>query len=104
MSTSGSGLTRITTDAAYDGTPAWSGAADAGSAMAVVQAPGGSGVPIDLNGDGLCEDANGNGMTNLDGVFAAGDAGSGPSLVVRAIASGRNAARGIMEYLSRMTP
>jgi glutamate synthase (NADPH/NADH) small chain len=41
-----------------------------------------------------------NHMTNVKGVFAAGDMVSGQSLVVRAIADGRDAATGIMEYLS----
>ena len=39
-------------------------------------------------------------MTSHDKVFAAGDAATGASLVVRCIASGRNAARGIDEYLT----
>lgn len=38
-------------------------------------------------------------MTNVKGVFAAGDMTQGPSLVVRAIADGREAARGMMQYL-----
>lgn len=38
--------------------------------------------------------------TNISKVFAAGDAISGASLVVNAIASGRNAARGIISFLS----
>ena len=40
------------------------------------------------------------GMTSTEGVFAAGDAHSGASLVVRAIASGRQVADGIHSYLS----
>ncbi len=54
---------------------------------------------------GLELDARGNIRTNadrqttVDGVFAAGDAVSGQSLVVRAIADGMTAARGIMRYL-----
>jgi len=40
------------------------------------------------------------GATSLPGVFAAGDATWGTSLVVRAIAGGREAARAIHEYLS----
>ena len=39
--------------------------------------------------------------TNVPGVFVAGDMTTGQSLVVRAIADGRKAARGIMGYLSR---
>jgi glutamate synthase (NADPH/NADH) small chain len=38
-------------------------------------------------------------MTNVPGVFAAGDMQRGQSLVVWAIADGRKAARGIDEYL-----
>jgi glutamate synthase (NADPH/NADH) small chain len=38
--------------------------------------------------------------TNVKKVFAAGDAASGASLVVNAIASGRRAAKKIDEYLS----
>jgi len=40
-----------------------------------------------------------NGMTNVKGVFVAGDMTTGQSLVVRAIADGRQAARGIQSYL-----
>jgi len=40
-----------------------------------------------------------NKMTNLPGVFAAGDIERGQSLVVWAIADGRRAARGVDEYL-----
>ncbi|MBI3987732.1 MAG: glutamate synthase subunit beta [Lentisphaerae bacterium] len=39
-------------------------------------------------------------MSNVPGVFAAGDVSRGASLVVRAIADGRKAAAGIMDYLS----
>jgi glutamate synthase (NADPH) small chain len=39
------------------------------------------------------------GMTNIPGVFVAGDIRSGQSLVVKAIMDGRNAARGILRYL-----
>jgi glutamate synthase (NADPH/NADH) small chain len=42
---------------------------------------------------------NGNYMTSVDGVFTAGDAQSGASLIVRAIFHGRQAARAIDEYL-----
>lgn len=38
--------------------------------------------------------------TNVDGVFAAGDAGRGQSLIVWAIAEGRAAARGVDRYLT----
>lgn len=40
-----------------------------------------------------------NGMSSVDGVFAAGDAASGASLVVRAMIAGRELARGIDRYL-----
>jgi glutamate synthase (NADPH/NADH) small chain len=43
---------------------------------------------------------DGSGMTSCEGVFAAGDAASGPSLVVRAIADGRKAAAGADSWLS----
>ncbi|MCK1796418.1 glutamate synthase subunit beta [Streptomyces sp. XM4193] len=38
--------------------------------------------------------------TNVDGVFVAGDAGRGQSLIVWAIAEGRSAARGVDRFLS----
>jgi len=40
-------------------------------------------------------------MTNVDGVFVAGDISLGQSLVVRAIADGQRSARGIMKYLGK---
>ena len=40
-----------------------------------------------------------NHQTNIENVFAAGDAISGASLVVNAIASGRRVAKSICEYL-----
>ena len=40
-----------------------------------------------------------NKMTNMPGIFAAGDMSRGQSLVVWAIAEGREAARGIDKYL-----
>jgi len=39
-------------------------------------------------------------MTSVSGVFAAGDAVMGPSLVVRSIFQGREAARGVQRYLA----
>jgi glutamate synthase (NADPH/NADH) small chain len=39
------------------------------------------------------------GLSSVSGVFAAGDMHTGQSLVVRAIADGRRAARAIDEYL-----
>ncbi len=55
---------------------------------------------------GVEKDARGNVKVNADmstsvsGIFAAGDASTGASLVVRCIASGRQAAEGIHHYLS----
>jgi glutamate synthase (NADPH) small chain len=43
-------------------------------------------------------------MSSVPGVFAAGDARRGQSLVVWAIAEGRNAAAGIDRYLSESKP
>ncbi len=43
-----------------------------------------------------------NHMTHVDGVFAAGDAKQGASLVVWAIREGRDAAEGIERYLSKL--
>jgi glutamate synthase (NADPH/NADH) small chain len=54
---------------------------------------------------GLESDERGNihtapdGSTNVPGVFVAGDAALGASLVVKAIQTGRQAARGVDEYL-----
>ncbi|MEJ7633437.1 glutamate synthase subunit beta [Aeromicrobium sp.] len=42
-------------------------------------------------------------MSSVDGVFVAGDAGRGQSLIVWAIAEGRSAAAGVDEYLSGST-
>ena len=39
-------------------------------------------------------------MTNVPGVFAAGDMQRGQSLIVWAIAEGRSAARGIDQFLT----
>ena len=41
------------------------------------------------------------GVTQADGVFAAGDVKSGPSLVVRAIASGAKVALTVNDYLNQ---
>jgi glutamate synthase (NADPH/NADH) small chain len=38
-------------------------------------------------------------MTNLDGVFASGDTKRGASLIVWAVAEGRQAAQGVHHYL-----
>lgn len=45
----------------------------------------------------------GNFATNVEGVFAAGDCRRGQSLVVWAIAEGREAAAAVDKYLSRET-
>ena len=55
---------------------------------------------------GVEKDARGNvkvgdnGQSSIDKVFAAGDVSTGASLVVRCIASGRRAAKGIHEFLT----
>jgi glutamate synthase (NADPH/NADH) small chain len=54
------------------------------------------GVKLDARGNVAVET---NMMTSEPGIFAAGDMARGPSLVVWAIAQGRDAARGIDEYL-----
>jgi glutamate synthase (NADPH/NADH) small chain len=54
------------------------------------------GVKLDARGN---VQAAGNYMTSVPGVFAAGDMRRGQSLVVWAIAEGRQAARGIDQYL-----
>jgi glutamate synthase (NADPH/NADH) small chain len=47
--------------------------------------------------------ADANKMTSIPGVFAAGDTARGQSLVVWAIAEGRQAARGMDAYLMGST-
>jgi glutamate synthase (NADPH/NADH) small chain len=54
------------------------------------------GVELDERGN-VARD--GNYATNVDGVFVAGDAGRGQSLIVWAIAEGRSAAKGVDRYL-----
>ncbi|MDC7224421.1 MAG: FAD-dependent oxidoreductase, partial [Spirochaetales bacterium] len=56
-------------------------------------------LELELDGRGNVKTENY--KTSCDGVFAAGDAMSGASLVVRAIAHGRNAADAVDEYLSK---
>lgn len=56
------------------------------------------GVELDVRGN---IKVDGSGMTSVEGVFAAGDAATGASLVVRAIARGRETARGVHEWLMR---
>jgi glutamate synthase (NADPH/NADH) small chain len=54
------------------------------------------GVKLDARGN---VEADTNHMTSVPGVFAAGDMRRGQSLVVWAISEGRQAARGIDQYL-----
>lgn len=54
------------------------------------------GLELDGRGNVI---ADKNWMTNIDGVFTAGDMQRGQSLIVWAIAEGRSAARGVDEYL-----
>jgi glutamate synthase (NADPH) small chain len=56
------------------------------------------GVTLDSRGNVVADEKN---MTHIPGVFVAGDMTLGQSLVVRAIASGQKAARGIMGYLEK---
>jgi len=55
----------------------------------------GSGIEI----DGSRIKVDGNGRTNVEGIFAAGDAVTGPATVIDAIAGGRKAAEAIDSYL-----
>lgn len=55
-------------------------------------------LKVDLDGRGNVK-TDDNKMTNIPGVFAAGDMSRGQSLVVWAIAEGREAARGVDEFL-----
>ena len=55
-------------------------------------------LKVNLDGRGNVK-TDGNKMTNIPGVFAAGDMSRGQSLVVWAIAEGREAARGVDEFL-----
>jgi glutamate synthase (NADPH/NADH) small chain len=56
------------------------------------------GLATDGRGNIVTDDA---GMTSVEGVFAAGDAAMGASLIVRAIDYGRRAAAGIDAYLDK---
>jgi glutamate synthase (NADPH/NADH) small chain len=55
------------------------------------------GVDLDARGN---VGRDGKFATNVDGVFVAGDAGRGQSLIVWAIAEGRSAAKAVDSYLS----
>lgn len=57
-------------------------------------------VKLDGRGNVGCDH---NKMTSIDGVFVAGDMSRGQSLVVWAIAEGREAARGVDQYLMNRT-
>ena len=59
-----------------------------------------AGIALDGRGNVKTDE---NKMTNIQGVFAAGDMARGQSLVVWAIAEGREAARGIDKYLQGST-
>ena len=59
-------------------------------------------IGVELDGRGNVATAS-NKMTSVPGVFAAGDMSRGQSLVVWALAEGREAARGIDEYLMGKT-
>lgn len=58
------------------------------------------GVELDPRGN---IDRNASYMSNVDGVFVAGDAGRGQSLIVWAIAEGRSAASGVDQWLTGST-
>jgi glutamate synthase (NADPH/NADH) small chain len=58
------------------------------------------GLGLDERGNVSCDDKK---MTTVDGVFVAGDMTRGQSLVVWAIAEGREAARSVDEYLMGST-
>ena len=58
------------------------------------------GVKLDDRGNVWCDEDK---MTSIDGVFVAGDMARGQSLVVWAIAEGREAARGVDKYLMNTT-
>ena len=59
-------------------------------------------LTLETNGQG-CLVTDTNGFTDKDGVFAAGDAVTGPSTVVQSMTSGRTAARSIHQALSGET-
>jgi len=59
------------------------------------------GVKLDARGNVA---ANENHMTSIEGVFAAGDMKRGASLIVWAIREGRDAAKGVDQYLRKTKP
>jgi glutamate synthase (NADPH/NADH) small chain len=56
------------------------------------------GIELDSRGNVKADERR---MTNIEGLFVAGDMTIGQSLVVRAIGDGRKAAHGIMAYLKK---
>jgi glutamate synthase (NADPH/NADH) small chain len=58
------------------------------------------GVELDSRGNVAVDE---NKMTSVEGVFSAGDMSRGQSLIVWAIAEGRDAARGVDTYLTGRT-
>ncbi len=59
---------------------------------------------MELNRRGLIDVAEETQMTSREGVFAGGDATTGPATVIRGIATGHNAARGMNRYLGVTEP
>jgi glutamate synthase (NADPH/NADH) small chain len=59
------------------------------------------GVKLDPRGNAAVDE---NQMTSVEGVFAAGDMKRGASLIVWAIREGRDAARGMDQYLRTRKP
>jgi glutamate synthase (NADPH/NADH) small chain len=57
-------------------------------------------VDLDARGNVACDD---NKMTSVEGVFVAGDMTRGQSLIVWAIAEGREAARSVDQFLMKTT-
>lgn len=55
-------------------------------------------LEIERDNEGVIQ-RNADSMTNAPGIFVAGDMSTGASLVVRAMADGRNAADGICRFL-----
>jgi glutamate synthase (NADPH) small chain len=55
-------------------------------------------IAVDARGNVAVDEDH---MTNINGVFAAGDMVTGQSLIVRALADARRAAQGVIRYLKR---
>lgn len=49
-------------------------------------------------------EVNDDGMTSIEGVFAAGDCATGPSTIVQAMAAARKASIGVHKYLTGSPP